>query len=205
MTVASRVAYCRTNGVSLTYEVHGASGPVVVLVPPIGAPGAFWMPFQVPALIGGGYHVVTFDSRGVPPSDVPAPPYSVGELVGDLAGLIDHLAAAPTLVVSYSLGAFVTQEFDDRAYDSRAEIADLERFAAVVATAARGRRRSRDVRRASPVGDRVRIGHRVPRERRPQFTSGRRRPATRGGRVRRSRRHDRATSGHALTARTILL
>lgn len=95
---------------SLTYETHGPSGPSVVLVAPIGAPGAFWMPFQVPALTGAGYRVVTFESRGIPPSDVPAPPYSVAEMVQDLAGLIDYLDAAPTLVVGYSLGAFVTQE-----------------------------------------------------------------------------------------------
>jgi pimeloyl-ACP methyl ester carboxylesterase len=98
------------NGVRLVYDVHGAGAMTVVLAGPIGAPGAAWVPFQVPALVAAGYRVVTFNPRGVPPSEVPAPPYSVAEMAADLAGLIEHVASHPVALIGYSMGALVAQE-----------------------------------------------------------------------------------------------
>ena len=66
--------------------------------------------YQVPALKGAGYEVITFDNRGVPPSDVPPGDYSLADLVAGTAGLIEALDAGPGRLVGTSLGALVATE-----------------------------------------------------------------------------------------------
>lgn len=97
------------NGVGLEYTVHG-SGEPVLLVCGTGQPAFSWELYQVPFLTSAGYQVVTFDNRGIAPSDSPPPPYSVQEMAGDAAGLIEHLALGKCRVAGLSLGAFITQE-----------------------------------------------------------------------------------------------
>lgn len=98
------------NGIRVAFDVHGAGPETVVLAGPIGAPGAAWTPFQVPALVEAGYRAVTFNPRGVSPSDVPHPPYSVGDMAGDAAGIIEALGFGAVAMIGYSMGALVTQE-----------------------------------------------------------------------------------------------
>lgn len=68
------------------------------------------MPFQVPALVDAGFRVVTFNPRGIPPSEVPDPPYSVDEMAVDAAELIEQLSDDPVAVIGYSMGALIAQE-----------------------------------------------------------------------------------------------
>jgi pimeloyl-ACP methyl ester carboxylesterase len=96
-------------GVCLSYDVAGDGEPVL-LVCGTGQPAFTWSMFQVPALVAAGYAVVTFDNRGVAPSDSPPPPYSVDQLVADAAGLIEHLGLERVRVAGLSLGAMITQE-----------------------------------------------------------------------------------------------
>ncbi len=97
------------DGVRLVYDSVGDGDPVV-LVSGTGQPAMSWSLFQVPALTEAGYRVVTFDNRGIPPSDTPPAPYSVPQMVGDLAGVIEALELGPAHVAGLSLGAFLTQE-----------------------------------------------------------------------------------------------
>jgi pimeloyl-ACP methyl ester carboxylesterase len=103
------VAVANIAGVKLSYEVHGAGEPVV-LVCGTGQAAFAWDLYQVPALTAAGYRVVTFDNRGMAPSESPPPPYTVDDMQGDLAGLIQHLGIGPCRVAGYSLGAFIAQE-----------------------------------------------------------------------------------------------
>jgi len=96
------------NGVRLSYSMRG-DGPDVLLLAPIAAPGSYWM-LQVPALVANDFRVTTFETRGVPPSEVPPPPYSVPDLLADVAGLIQALGIAPAFLVGHSFGAIVAQE-----------------------------------------------------------------------------------------------
>ena len=96
-------------GVRLSYEVFGEGDPVL-LVCGTGQRSFTWQLFQVPALTQAGYRVVTFENRGVPPSDAPPAPYSVKQMAEDTAGLIEQLDLAPCRVAGLSLGAFITQE-----------------------------------------------------------------------------------------------
>ncbi|WP_182359168.1 alpha/beta fold hydrolase [Tomitella gaofuii] len=96
------------NGIRLNYAEQG-SGPLVVMVMGTGSPGRVWGAHQVPALTKAGYRVVTVDNRGIAPTDECAEGFSLDDMVGDIAALIEHLGG-PARVVGTSLGARITQE-----------------------------------------------------------------------------------------------
>lgn len=95
--------------VRLAVDRHGSGRPVV-LVAGIGAGREMWLPSHISALTGVGFEVVAFNSRGLPPSDVPPPPYSIDAMAADTAGLIEALQLESTAVVGFSLGALIAQE-----------------------------------------------------------------------------------------------
>jgi pimeloyl-ACP methyl ester carboxylesterase len=101
--------YVLTNGIRLAYERHGR-GERVLLIMGTAAGGRVWTMHQTPALVRAGYQAITFDNRGVPPSDVPPGRYSLSDMVDDTKGLIEGLQAAPCRVVGVSLGAVILQE-----------------------------------------------------------------------------------------------
>lgn len=101
--------YLFSNGIRLSYERHG-QGERVLLVMGTAAGGRVWTMHQTPALVRAGYQAITFDNRGVPPSDVPPGKYSLSDMVDDTKGLIDSLGAAPCRIVGVSLGAVIVQE-----------------------------------------------------------------------------------------------
>jgi pimeloyl-ACP methyl ester carboxylesterase len=101
--------YVSTNGIRLSYERSGR-GERVLLIMGQAAGGNVWSMYQVPALKSAGYEAITFDNRGVPPSDVPPGDYSLADLVADTAGLIEALDAGPCRLVGTSLGAWIAAE-----------------------------------------------------------------------------------------------
>jgi pimeloyl-ACP methyl ester carboxylesterase len=101
--------YVSTNGIHLAYERTGR-GERVLLIMGQAAGGNVWSMHQVPALESAGYEAITFDNRGMPPSDVPPGDYSLADLVADTAGLIEALDAGPCRLVGTSLGAYVATE-----------------------------------------------------------------------------------------------
>lgn len=105
----ARMPYVFTNGIRLAYERHG-SGERVLLVMGTAAGGRVWTMHQTPALAKAGYQAITFDNRGVPPSDVPPGRYSLTDMVEDTKGIIESLEAAPCRLVGVSLGAVIVQE-----------------------------------------------------------------------------------------------
>ncbi|MBG0832641.1 alpha/beta fold hydrolase [Planomonospora sp. ID67723] len=99
------------NGIELAYEEHGdPGGPPVLLVSPAASASGLWTLHQVPALVGAGHRVITFDNRGTAPSSCPPGPYRLADLVEDTAGLIRELGCGPVAVAGASLGAMVAQE-----------------------------------------------------------------------------------------------
>jgi len=60
-----------------------------------------------------GYRVLTYSARGVAPSDAPPPPYSIGDLADDLAGLLEHLGIAECCLVAYSFGGCMAELLAD--------------------------------------------------------------------------------------------
>jgi pimeloyl-ACP methyl ester carboxylesterase len=98
-----------TNGIRLAYERHGHGEPVV-LVMGTGASGKVWTLNQTPALVEAGYQAITFDNRGIPPSDAPPGRYSLADMAGDTQGLLESLGVGPCRIVGVSLGAMIVQE-----------------------------------------------------------------------------------------------
>lgn len=97
--------------VTLSYDVYGPEdGPVVVLVPGQHQASLF-EDVQVPHLTKAGYRVVTFDLRGVAPSEETPPPYTVELLGEDLAALNEALGLGKCAYIGYSVGAMILLEF----------------------------------------------------------------------------------------------
>jgi pimeloyl-ACP methyl ester carboxylesterase len=97
------------DGARLHYREHGAGAPVLMVMG-TGSPGRVWDLHQVPALVAAGHRVITYDSRGIPPSSECAGGMTIEDLVGDAAAIIEHVGAGPAAVVGTSLGSRVAQE-----------------------------------------------------------------------------------------------
>lgn len=102
--------------VHLWYEDHGA-GPPVLLLGGTSMPAAAWDLAVGPALRQAGHRVVAMEARGVGRSDAPPPPYTVADLAGDAAGLIEALALGPCRIIGLSLGGFVAEDLVRRRPD----------------------------------------------------------------------------------------
>ncbi|AXK32691.1 alpha/beta fold hydrolase [Streptomyces armeniacus] len=97
------------NGIRLNYQDTG-SGEPVLMVMGTGSGGRVWHLHQVPALVAAGFRVITFDNRGIEPTDTCAGGITVDDMAGDVIGLIEHLGLAPCRIVGTSMGAHVVQE-----------------------------------------------------------------------------------------------
>lgn len=104
MTVAT------VNGIRINFDDTGGPGEPVLLIMGSGGSGRAWHLHQVPALVSAGFRVITFDNRGIPPSDVCPEGFTIEDLVADTAGLIEHLDLGPCRIVGQSMGAHVAQE-----------------------------------------------------------------------------------------------
>jgi 3-oxoadipate enol-lactonase len=88
---------------SLGYRVDGPAGaPVLVLGGSLGTDVRMWEP-QLPALTTT-FRVVRYDHRGHGASEIPAGPYSIADLAGDVLALLDHLGVARAHLGGLSLG-----------------------------------------------------------------------------------------------------
>jgi non-heme chloroperoxidase len=88
--------------IDLYYEDHGTGDPVVLIH---GWPlsGRSWEK-QVPALIGAGYRVITYDRRGFGESSKPWTGYEYDTLARDLDRLLTKLDLRNVRLVGFSMG-----------------------------------------------------------------------------------------------------
>ena len=91
----------------MSVDVHyGLSGPqnapVVALLSSLGTDMSMWDP-QVPVL-SRRFRVLRYDLRGHGKSPVPAGPYSIADLGGDLLGLLDRLEIESAHICGVSIG-----------------------------------------------------------------------------------------------------
>lgn len=92
----------------LAYSDRGRGQPVLFIAGR-GAVGRTWQLHQVPAFLGAGYRVITFDNRGVGATgDLDG--FSLATMVDDTIVVIEALGAAPVNIVSTSLGSLIAQE-----------------------------------------------------------------------------------------------
>jgi pimeloyl-ACP methyl ester carboxylesterase len=133
--------YVTTNGIKLSYTRSGQGEPLVLIMGS-GAGGNVWSMFQVPALNEAGYETITFDNRGIAPSEAPPGMYTFGDMVADTIGLIEGLGAGPCRLIGTSLGASIAAEV-------AATRPDLVRSCVLIAT----RSRADATRRAMSAAD----------------------------------------------------
>jgi pimeloyl-ACP methyl ester carboxylesterase len=108
--------FARSDGVEIYYEEHGGDGPVLLLIPGIPAISSDWFPFA--DHLKERSRVVVYDNRGSGRSDAPPGPYSIPQLAGDAAAVLDTLGIDRAHVFGASTGGMIAQElsisFPDR-------------------------------------------------------------------------------------------
>ncbi len=88
--------------IDLYYEDHG-SGQPVILIHGYPLDGASWEK-QVPALLGTGHRVITYDRRGFGKSSQPTTGYNYDTFAADLHKLIIELELNQFALVGFSMG-----------------------------------------------------------------------------------------------------
>ena len=91
-----------SGNIDLYYEDHG-SGKPVVLIHGYPLSGASWEK-QVPALLGAGHRVITYDRRGFGKSSQPTSGYNYDTFAEDLSKLIAKLELRDFSLVGFSMG-----------------------------------------------------------------------------------------------------
>jgi 3-oxoadipate enol-lactonase len=101
--------FVNLGGVAVHYDIDwaGENRPVVALVNSLGTDSRIW--HHVIPKLAGDYTVLTYDKRGHGLSDLGNPPYSIGDLSGELASLLDHLGLSNVIVCGLSVGGLIAQ------------------------------------------------------------------------------------------------
>jgi pimeloyl-ACP methyl ester carboxylesterase len=97
-------------GASVSFELHGDRGEVVMLVPGLGLPGSAWGSV-VDLLHGRGYKVMAVDPRGSGASDKPDAPYTAELVANDLRAVLEAANIESAHVVGLSMGGMIAQDF----------------------------------------------------------------------------------------------
>jgi pimeloyl-ACP methyl ester carboxylesterase len=95
----------QVNGIELYYESRGAGDPLV-LIGGLGMAVSEMQPL-LKAFGEAGYRVIAADNRGAGCSAKPPGPYTIGQLAGDVAGLLTRLGVERTHVLGISMGGRV--------------------------------------------------------------------------------------------------
>jgi non-heme chloroperoxidase len=97
-----RVGQENSGPVELYYEDHG-SGPPVIMIHGYPLSGRAWDK-QLPALLGTGYRVITYDRRGFGRSSQPTSGYDYDTFASDLNAVIETLDLSGVMLVGHSMG-----------------------------------------------------------------------------------------------------
>ena len=91
-----------SSNIDLHYEDHG-SGKPIVLIHGYPLSGASWEK-QVPALLGWGHRVITYDRRGFGKSSQPSTGYNYDTFADDLHKLVTQLELRDFVLAGFSMG-----------------------------------------------------------------------------------------------------
>jgi 3-oxoadipate enol-lactonase len=96
------------NGITLHYTDQGPKdGAPLVFANSLGTDFRLWD--QILPLLPKGLRILRYDKRGHGLSSGPIAPYFMGDLVADLAGLMDARGISNAVVVGLSIGGMITQ------------------------------------------------------------------------------------------------
>lgn len=91
-----------------SYEVHGDGSPVV-MIHGLGMNRAMWQ-WQIDEL-SPHYKLITYDLLGHGESDKPPAPYTMPQMVAQVADLMDETCIERAAIVGFSLGGLIAQAF----------------------------------------------------------------------------------------------
>ncbi len=98
-------------GRRLYYDLAGPEdAPVVCITHSLASDGGSWAE-QVPALLQAGFRVLRLDMRGHGGSDPVAGDYTMSQLAGDVASVLDALGFARVHYIGLSIGGMIGQAF----------------------------------------------------------------------------------------------
>ncbi len=98
----------RLGDINCHYAQQGAAdAPAVVFANSLGTDFRLWD--QIMPLLPAGLRFIRYDKRGHGLSDGPKGPYFMGDLVADLAALMDALKVKDAVVVGLSIGGMIAQ------------------------------------------------------------------------------------------------
>src|SRR5271156_5885801 len=96
-------------GRRLYYDLTGPeNGPVVCITHSLASDGGSWAE-QMPALLQAGFRVLRLDMRGHGGSDPVAGDYTMSQLAGDVASVIEALGFARVHYIGLSIGGVMGQ------------------------------------------------------------------------------------------------
>jgi 3-oxoadipate enol-lactonase len=106
------------DGRNIAYDLVGPAGaPVVCMTHSLASEGGMWAE-QVPPLLAAGFRVLRIDMRGHGGSDPVAGDYTMSQLAGDVAGVLEQLGLARVHYIGLSIGGMLGQalaiEYPDR-------------------------------------------------------------------------------------------
>ncbi|MBW4674965.1 MAG: alpha/beta hydrolase [Desmonostoc geniculatum HA4340-LM1] len=95
------------NGIDLFYDIKGTGEPLL-LIAGFFCDHAYWS-LIMPSLISH-YQVIRLDNRGMGRSSAPQNPYSIKEMAGDIAALLDRIGIDKVHLAGHSMGGQIAQE-----------------------------------------------------------------------------------------------
>jgi pimeloyl-ACP methyl ester carboxylesterase len=113
LPVTSDQGYVEHDGARIWHSSYGSGAPVILLHGGLGHSGNWG--YQVPALVGAGYQVVSIDSRGHGRSTRDARPYTYELMASDLSAVMDVLYLKEASLVGWSDGACTALVFASKA------------------------------------------------------------------------------------------
>jgi pimeloyl-ACP methyl ester carboxylesterase len=103
LPVPNDQGYIENEGARIWYSTYGAGSPVILLHGGLGHSGNWG--YQLPALVGSGYHTVLIDSRGHGRSARDAQPFSYELMASDVLAVMDAMHLEKAGLVGWSDGA----------------------------------------------------------------------------------------------------
>jgi pimeloyl-ACP methyl ester carboxylesterase len=116
--IRGQAGYARSGDIQIWYECippEGTPKGTVMLMMGIAGDGLIWDPPFMRAFLEAGYQVIRYDHRGTGMSDWMAgwksdAPYTLQDMAGDAAAVLDALAIPQAHVFGLSMGGMIAQE-----------------------------------------------------------------------------------------------
>ncbi|HVF24922.1 MAG TPA: alpha/beta hydrolase [Anaerolineales bacterium] len=105
LPVTNDQGYVEHDGARIWYASYGSGPTVILLHGGLGHSGNWG--YQVPALVGSGYHTVVIDSRGHGRSTRDARPFTYQLMAADVSAVMDKLNIEKAGLVGWSDGAVI--------------------------------------------------------------------------------------------------